>query len=37
MHEVFEHLEDVRVWRAAIRGEEPDWRRFPPDCVAAVD
>lgn len=37
MHEVFAHLEDVPVWRAAIRGEEPDWRSFPPDCVAAVD
>lgn len=37
MHEVFEHLEDVPVWRAAIRGEPPDWRSFPPDCVAAVD
>jgi hypothetical protein len=37
MHEVFSHLEDVPVWRAAIRGEQPDWRRFPPDCVGAVD
>jgi hypothetical protein len=37
MHEVFDHLEDVPVWRAAIRGEEPDWRSFPPDCIAAVD
>jgi hypothetical protein len=37
MHEVFEHPEDVPVWRAAIRGDEPDWRSFPPDCVAAVD
>ena len=37
MHEVFEHLEDVPVWRAAVRGDEPDWRSFPPDCVAAVD
>jgi Sulfotransferase domain len=37
MHEVFQHLEDVPAWRAAIRGDEPDWRSFPPDCVAAVD
>jgi hypothetical protein len=37
MHEVFSHLEDVPVWRAAIRGEPVDWRSFPPDCVAAVD
>jgi len=37
MHEVFGHLEDVPVWRAAIRGEQLDWRSFPPDCVAAVD
>jgi hypothetical protein len=37
MAEVFEHLEDVPTWRAAIRGDELDWRSFPPDCVAAVD
>jgi Sulfotransferase domain len=37
MAEVFEHLEDVPVWRAATRGDEPDWRSFPPDSVAAVD
>jgi hypothetical protein len=37
MHEVFEHLEDVPTWRAAIRGDEPDWRSFPPDSVATVD
>ena len=37
MHEVFQHLEDVDVWRAAVRGDEPDWRTFPADCVAAVD
>jgi Sulfotransferase domain len=37
MHEVFVHPEDVPAWRAAIRGDEPDWRTFPPDCVAAVD
>jgi hypothetical protein len=37
MHEVFMHLEDVPAWRAAIRGDEADWRELPPDCVAAVD
>src|ERR1700747_182300 len=37
MSEVFEHLEDVPTWRAATRGDEPDWRAFPPDSVAAVD
>jgi hypothetical protein len=37
MHEVFMHLEDVPTWRAAIRGDEPDWQAFPPDCVATVD
>jgi Sulfotransferase domain len=37
MREVFTHLEDVPVWRAAIRGEKVDWRSFPPDSAAAVD
>jgi hypothetical protein len=37
MHEVFTHLEDVPAWRAAIRGDEPDWRSFPPRCVATLD
>jgi hypothetical protein len=37
MTEVFQHLEDVPTWRAAARGDEVDWRAFPPDCVAAVD
>jgi hypothetical protein len=37
MHEVFQHLEDVPTWRAAVDGDEPDWRAFPPSCVAAVD
>jgi hypothetical protein len=37
MAEVFQHLEDVPAWRAAIRGEETEWRSFPPDSVAAVD
>ena len=34
---VFQHLEDVPTWRAATRGDEVDWRSFPPDSVAAVD
>jgi hypothetical protein len=37
MAEVFAHLDDVPAWRAAIRGEQTDWRAFPPDSVAAVD
>jgi hypothetical protein len=37
MSEVFQHLEDVPAWRAAIGGDETDWHSFPPDCVAAVD
>lgn len=37
MSEVFEHPEDVDVWRAAARGNEPAWGTFPSDCVAAVD
>jgi Sulfotransferase domain len=37
MSEVFERPEDVDVWRAATRGEAPDWTAFPSDCVAAVD
>jgi hypothetical protein len=37
MAEVFQHLEDVPTWRAATRGDEVDWRSFPPDSVAAVD
>lgn len=37
MAEVFEHLEDVPAWRAAARGEAPDWRAFPSACAAAVD
>jgi hypothetical protein len=37
MSEVFQQLEDVPVWQAAIRGDEVDWSSFPPDCVAAVD
>ena len=37
MVEVFRHLDDVPTWRAAARGEDVDWRSFPPECVAAVD
>ena len=37
MSEVFQRPEDVDVWRAAARGEAPDWTTFPSDCVAAVD
>jgi Sulfotransferase domain len=37
MHEVFVNLEEVPGWRAVIRGDETDWRTFPPDCVAAID
>jgi Sulfotransferase domain len=37
MAEVFEHLDDVPTWQAATRGDEIDWRSFPPECVAAVD
>jgi Sulfotransferase domain len=37
MSEVFKRPEDVDVWRAAGRGEGPDWTAFPSDCVAAVD
>ena len=37
MHEVFTRLEDVPSWRAAIRGDAPDWRSFPPRSVATLD
>lgn len=37
MTEVFEHLEDVPTWEAAIRGDDVDWTSFPPGSVAAVD
>jgi sulfotransferase family protein len=37
MHEVFQNLDDVPGWRAAVHGHEPDWRLFPPDCVATLD
>ena len=37
MSEVFQRPEDVDVWRAAVRGEAPDWTAFPGGCVAAID
>jgi len=37
MAEVFPRPEDVNVWRAATRGDAPDWTAFPAGCVAAVD
>ena len=37
MHELFRAPEDLPSWRAAIAGDDPDWRSFPPDCVGAVD
>ena len=37
MVEVFEHLEDVAVWRGALAGRSPDWADFLANYVAAVD
>jgi hypothetical protein len=37
MAEVFQNLEDVPTWRRATRGDDVDWRSFPPDSVATVD
>ena len=37
MTEVFEHLEHVSVWHAALTGRQPDWNDFLADYVAAVD
>jgi len=37
MEEVFEHLDFVPGWRAALRGEPPDWNAFLRDYIAAVD
>ncbi len=34
---VFEHLDDVPVWRRALAGEAPDWDAFLANYVAAVD
>jgi hypothetical protein len=37
MLEVFEHLEDIPAWRAALRGEKVDWDALFDGWVAAVD
>src|SRR5439155_9387904 len=37
MEEVFDHLEHVAVWRAALRGDPPRWNDFLRGYVAAVD
>ena len=37
MHEVFENLDHVPVWRQALRGDMPDWNEFLGSYVAAVD
>lgn len=37
MHEVFEHLEHVPTWRAALRGEDVDWEALFAGYVGAVD
>ncbi len=37
MSEVFAHPEHIRGWRAAARGEAPDWKAFFQPYVAAVD
>ena len=37
MHEVFENLDHVPVWRQALRGDMPDWNEFLAGYVAAVD
>ncbi|MDP8910910.1 MAG: sulfotransferase family protein [Actinomycetota bacterium] len=37
MHEVFERLDHVRVWQAALDGVPPDWNVFLSDYAATVD
>lgn len=38
MSELFDrHAEDLSTWQAALRGDEIDWRTFPPGYAAAVD
>lgn len=37
MEEVFQHLDHVPLWHAAIRGEEIDWARILGDYAAIVD
>ena len=37
MQEVFEHLDHVPLWHAAIRGEQVDWSRILTGYAAIVD
>ena len=37
MDAVFENLDHVPVWRAALRGDRPDWNEFLAGYVAALD
>ena len=37
MKEVFEHLDHVPLWHAAIRGEDADWSRILSGYAAIVD
>jgi len=37
MAEVIERPDDVPVWHAAVRGEQPDWRTFLAEYEATVD
>jgi len=37
MSEVFEHLDHVRIWHAAIRGEDVDWASLLGGYAAIVD
>ena len=37
MLEVMERPQDVAVWRAALRGQQPDWPEFLKDYRASVD
>jgi hypothetical protein len=37
MIEVFEHPDDVDVWRRAAEGDAVDWSAFPEGYVASVD
>ena len=37
MHELFDHLDHVPAWRAALRGEAVDWESVLGDYAASVD
>jgi hypothetical protein len=37
MKEVFDHLDHVPLWHAAVRGEDIDWTRILGDYAAIVD